>query len=116
MVLGDGWIMAQECHKLVAIITDRPIMAEEGELIDWALCQQWSESCVHMLKQVVPRWWSIVDLEVAVPQLCVIQDIEGSILDLPVFRCHAHVEVSFAMFQPWQRVPCSIELGKLDFV
>jgi hypothetical protein len=116
MIFRDGRVTTEQRHKLVALIFDGAIPPEQRQLTDRAFRKGWPETCVDELDETGPRRWSSIELNAVVPDLSVIEEIEGSHLHPLVLRSAVHLEVVFTAVEPWHGVAGTVEFWKFNFV
>jgi hypothetical protein len=65
---------------------------------------------------VVLRWWPIVELDAVVPDLGIVEKIEGSHLDVSVLRSATESKVPLTTVEPQHWIPEAIKLWEFDLV
>jgi hypothetical protein len=71
---------------------------------------------VHELDEVRPRGRPVVELESMIPDLGVVQEVEGGVLDALMFQGAAEWKVALTTVESSHGIANPIELGKLNFV
>jgi hypothetical protein len=96
MRLSDHRVPARQSHEAFGKIINAVVAPQERDFTDRAVGQWRSESLVHQLDEMWPRWRSDIELQPMLPQLRVVGEVEARIRDTSILRSAPHAEVAFA--------------------
>jgi hypothetical protein len=95
--LRDGGDAAGQRHEFLGKLVDGAFVTQERQFTNWALREQWTKPFVDQLDEAWPRWQTIVELQLVVPQLGVIGEVKRRVRDAPLFRGAPHTEIPFTL-------------------
>jgi hypothetical protein len=103
VIFQDGRITTRQHHELVAVVIDGAIPPQQRQLTDRTLSKGWTKVRVD-------------ELDTVVPNLGVVEEVEGGHLHAPVLRSAVEPEVALTTVKPWHWVAEAIEFGEVDLV
>jgi hypothetical protein len=116
VIFQDGRITARQHHELVAVVIDGAIPPQQRQLTDRTLSKGWTKVRVDELDEPWPRRRATVELDTVVPNLGVVEEVEGGHLHAPVLRSAVEPEVALTTVKPWHWVAEAIKFGEVDLV